>query len=235
MLIKDIEPIDEVGVNLLKENNPDSVINNIIELPLRKPCEIFRRKGIRTAMSSANKNNVLKDGEKRLEREDIYGQGQQFFLDRPNFQDAGKGYAWIMIDFETLSDENKDYLFALEDRKRRNGENIGQRAVWFVLPCEIENIDYNVKIGKYDLDFLRCAGVPENQIPRDLEVDKRLAEFDKRHIVLGYNDRYPIQSVFLRMPVDEQTTVEEVEDYFSKLAESFKTQEQEKKLEEQER
>ena len=37
-----------------------------------------------------------------------------------------------MISFESLSDENKDLLFELEKRKGANGENIGEKAIWFV-------------------------------------------------------------------------------------------------------
>ena len=44
MLIKEIEPIDEIGVNLLEVENFKQIIEGIIELPLRKPCEIFRQK-----------------------------------------------------------------------------------------------------------------------------------------------------------------------------------------------
>ena len=67
--------------------------------------------------------------------------------------------------------------------------------------------------------------LPEKEIPKGIEFDKRLAEFEKRHIVLAYHwGMYPLQTVFLRMPINEQTTVEEVDEYFSKLAESFKQQ-----------
>ena len=57
-------------------------------------------------------------------------------------------------------------------------------------------------------------------------------KFDEKKIILGYNDGlYPRQTVMLRMPINEETTVEEVDSYFSKLAESFKTQIPEKKKE----
>lgn len=42
--------------------------------------------------------------------------------------------------------------------------------------------------------------------------------------ILSYNNAYPTNTVFLRMPVSEQTTVEEVEDFFVKFAETFKVQ-----------
>ena len=186
MLINEIEPIDEVGVNLLNHDNPNEVIDGIIELPLRKACEIFRRKGIETVMSSANKNNVLKQGQKRVEKEDVYPKP---LLDpTPMFDEAGRGYAWIMLNFDTLSDENKDFLFSLEERKGQNGERVGQKAIWFVHPCEMGNLEFDLRVGKYDYEFLRSI-LPEEEIPKNIEVDNKLVEFEKRHIVLGYNGR----------------------------------------------
>lgn len=231
MLIKEIEPINKVGVNLLKSDNEIDVIDQIIELPLRKACKIFRNKGIETVMSSANKNNVLKPGEKSIEKEDVYGNIEKLF-ETHTFLEAGKGYAWIMLNFDTLSDENKDLLFELEERKRKNGEKIGEKIIWFVHPTEMNgNIEFSLRIGKYDYDFLRTV-LNEENIPKKVEVDKKLIEFEKRHIVL----LYPwldssTEAVFLRMPINEKTTVEEVQEYFSKFAECFKAQKIEKKLE----
>ena len=188
MLITDIEPIDKWGKNLLTEKDPDKVIDDIIEEPLRKACKVFRKKGIKTVMSSANKNNVLEDGDKPIEKADVYGSGQQFLKDRPTYEDAGKGYAWIMLDFETFSDENKDWLFSLEGRKGENGEPLGEKAIWFVNPCEMGSIKYSLKVGKIDYELLE-ATMPKEKIPRGIEIDERAKEFEKRHIVLAYHWR----------------------------------------------
>ena len=49
-------------------------------------------------------------------------------------------------------------------------------------------------------------------------------------MLISYHDGlYPKSAVFLRMPLTEETTVEEVDSYFTKLAESFKEQKMEKK------
>lgn len=224
MLVSEVEPIDKVGVNLLKADNAEAIVDTIIELPLRKACKTLLEKGIETLMSSANKNNVLKPGEKPTEKEDVYGNWQHLRDEHPTFEDAGKGYAWIMLNFDTLSDENKDLLFSLEERKGPNGESIGEKAIWFVHPFEMGNLIYQMRIGKYDYEFLRTI-MSEDEIPKDIQVDPKLAEFEKRHIVLGYDpNKYSTQTVILRMPVNEQTTVEEVEEYFSKFAEAFKEQ-----------
>lgn len=44
-----------------------------------------------------------------------------------------------------------------------------------------------------------------------------------------------METVVLRMPVDEETTVEEVDEYFVKFAKAFKTQVRVKEKEEQEK
>ena len=204
MLIKEIEPNDYRGINLLNIDKPEDLMERIIEPPLLNACKIFKDKGIETVMSSANKNNVLKPGEKAKEKEDVYGNGQQWFLDHPIYEDAGRGYAWIMLNFQTLSEPNREWLFSLEERKGENGEPIGEKAVWFIEPNNFGI--FNSKKG----------------------VDS--SKFNEKKIILGYNDGlYPRQTVILRMPLTETTTSKEVDDYFSTLAESFISQIPEKK------
>ena len=94
------------------KNDDNNIIDQIVELPLRKACKIFKQKGIETLMSSANKNNILKPGECPIEKEDVYVSIEKLFENR-NFLEAGRGYAWIMLNFNTLSDENNDLLFNL--------------------------------------------------------------------------------------------------------------------------
>ena len=202
MLIRDIKPIDRFGTNLLKANNPDELIKELIELPLQKPCAIFKEKGIETCMSSANANNIMPFGKRRIEKEDVFGKGQEWFYPRPTFEDAGRGYAWIMLNYNSLSKANKNFLLSLEQKKGKKGEMIGDKAIWFVEPSIV---------------MFGCLNDKESQ---DFEGE----EFKKRRIILSYNDRYADQSVFLRMPINNRTTVEEVEDFFTQFAKSFETQ-----------
>lgn len=219
MLIKEIEPIGEASVCLLDESS--DIIDRIIELPLRDACRIFRDKGIETVMSSANKTNLVDDLEKVIEKEDIGNNPFETHM----FYEAGKGYAWIMLNFETLSDENKNLLFALEQEKDVVGNPIGQRRIWFVHPSEMSgNIEYGLKIGKFNYDYLKMC-LPEEEIPYGIEVDDSLIEFEKRHITLLYPWTDSSQcAVFLRMPINSETTVEEVDGYFVEFAKNFYNQ-----------
>lgn len=208
MLINDIEPIG----NPTTELNDDNLIDQIIELPLRESCRIFKDKGIQTIMSSANKNNVLKDGMKSFEKDDLGS-----VMDSHYFTEAGNGYAWIMINYNSLDDDNKRLLFSME-------ETLGDNLVWFVHPFVMTgNIEYGIRSGKFSHSYLKqCIG--EDQIPKGIEFDKSLEEFDKRHVVMLYPWEETTEIVLLRMPISKDTTVEEVNDYFVKLANLFKSQ-----------
>ncbi len=191
MLIKEIEPITHVGINLLGKENLEQMVIENIELPLQKTCRIFAKKGIETVMSSANKNNILSRGEIPVEKEDIDIRNMQIGEKTPLFDEVGKGYSWIMLNFDTLSNENKDWLFELEAREGKNGEQIGNKAIWFIQPCAFSDIQYSLRTGKLDYDYLKqiVSEEEEKEIPQDIQVDERLAEFDKRHTILGYNWR----------------------------------------------
>lgn len=201
--ISEISPIKEFGKNLIKEKNATEIIDEIVEEPLRKACKELKNKGIETVMSSANKTNLLKKGEKTIEREDV--EGQEFFLDMPTYESAGRGYAWIMINFANLTDENKKILFSLQQAKNSQGDNIGERIIWFVKGSNIMDM-FNQ--GK-------SAGA-ENSLDE---------KFEKHAFVLKYNiDRYPNKVVFLRMPISDETTIIDVERYFEKLTQQLKQQ-----------
>ena len=147
MLIKEIKPIGKVGKSLLEDKNSDDIIDRIIELPMRKPCKIFKEKNIETNMSSANKNNLLKKGKKRIERENIK-QDNKFHMFGPDFSYAGKGYAWIMLNYDKLSNENKEKIFELQEKR-------GQKTIWLVYSMyytkfHTEESDYNDYKKKFD-------------------------------------------------------------------------------------
>ena len=190
MLIKEIKPIGKVGKSLLKEENADSIIDQIIELPLRKACKIFKAKNIETNMSSANKKNLPKKGTQRIEKEDLNLDDKFHYL-KPNFTVAGKGYAWIMLNYDKLSNENKEKIFELQDK-------LTEKRIWLV---------YSMYFVKYHSE--------EN------EYNDYKKRFDEKSFRMVYNNKYPRRAVFIRMPISNETTVEEVEEYFTNIAEEM--------------
>ena len=100
MLVNSVKPIGKVGKNLLKNEDSDKIIELIIEKPLQKACKKCKEKNIETVMSSANKNNIVKNriNKKDLKEKIEKGKNQ-------TFEEVGKGYAWIMLNYDTLSDE----------------------------------------------------------------------------------------------------------------------------------
>ena len=223
MYIKDVEPNGAIGVDLLDKTDAEEIIDRIIELPLRRACKEFYKKGIKTIMSSANKNNIVQEGGSPKRKKDVSGKSQHLFLDGPTFEDAGVGYAWIMIDFDTLSDENKEKLLRLEERKDENGNKVGEEAIWFVHPTIMGNIDYKMKTGRFDYRLLVPVAEDENPI-EIVPVEQNYVDFEDKAIILAYNNRYPANTVILRMPVNEDTTAQEVEEYFCKISELLKEQ-----------
>lgn len=224
MYIRDIEPNSSIGINLLNKANSQELIDRIIEEPLKKPCKDFYRKGIRTVMSSANKNNIVPKGKKPKKKADVAGRDQYFFLDPPTFEDAGVGYAWIMIDFDTLSSENKKIILELEAREDSDGNKVGEEAIWFVHPTTMGNIDYKMKTGRFDYRLLDIPVAEDEKPIERIEPDPQYIQYEDKAIILAYNDRYPVNTVILRRSIDENTTIEEVEEYFCKISELLKNQ-----------
>ncbi len=202
MLVKEVKPIDKFGKNLLQEQDANSIIETIIEKPLQSACKQFKEKNIETSMSSANKNNIVKKNKKRVNKVDVLKKAEQNKIQ--TFLQAGKGYAWIMLNYNTLSDENRKILFDLEDQ-------LGEDSIWFVKSNYVE--------------FMNAIRKPFRLKPLVETFDDKYAqEFKSKQLVLMYNQRYPRRSVFIRMPIDENTKVEEVETYFNEITSKFKAQ-----------
>ena len=114
-----------------------------------------------------------------------------------SFTEAGKGYAWLMINYNTLSDENRKILFELE-------KELGEDTIWFVKSNYVDAMNAIRKRLKMKLMV-------------ETFNDKYADEFKKRQLLLMYNNNYPRRCVFIRMPIDEDTKVEDVEEYFSNI------------------
>ena len=202
MLISEVKPIGKVGKNLLDNKNAEEIIKTIIEKPLQKACLACKEKNIETSMSSANKNNLVKKNKTRINKKDVE---QKIVQNKTQtFLEAGKGYAWVMLNYNTLSDENRKIMFNLE-------ETLGEDSIWFVKSCYVETINKIRKLFKLK---------PLVEKFDDTYADK----FKKKQLILMYNNKYPRRSVFIRMPINENTTVNEVENYFDGIISKLKTQ-----------
>lgn len=202
MLVKDIKPIGKVGKNLLKNKNADEIIETIIEKPLQKACKECKNKNIETVMSSANKNNLVKKNKIRINKREAIERANQGKTQ--TFLTAGKGYAWLMLNYNTLSDENRNILFEME-------ENLGEDSIWFVKSNYIEVMNKLRKPFKLK---------PLVETFDDTYADK----FKEKQIILMYNNKYPRRSVFIRMPIEDTTSCEEVEEWFCEIINKLEKQ-----------
>ena len=196
MLVNEIKSKFIKGNDLLDNMDSDAVIEAIIEKPLQKACKEFKFKNIETCMSSANKKNILKDSSKRVSKADILNGMEHHKLQ--TFLKAGKGYAWIMVNYNTLSNENKEILFNLKDE-------LGEDIILFANPS-FANFYKKLQKKLGFNDVILSTGDKYDEI------------FEKNKIVFMYNTNlYPGRSVFIRMPIDNKTTIEDVENYYDKI------------------
>lgn len=195
MLVREVKRIGKVGKNLLENKNAEEIIEIIIEKPLQKACKECKYKNIETVMSSANKRNIVKNGKARINKAGVIEKIKQHRLQ--SFIQAGKGYAWIMINYNTLSDENREILFSLE-------KELGEENIWFVKENFTDSMNSIRKRLKMKLIVQKFD-------------DKYAEKFKEKQILLMYNNKYPTRNVFIRMPIDENTKVEDVEIYFDKI------------------
>ena len=195
MLVNEIKPIGKVGKNLLENKNAEEIIEIIIEKPLQKACKDCKNKNIETVMSSANKKNIVKNDKDRINKKEVVEKINQKKMQ--NFTQAGKGYAWLMINYNTLSDENREILFSLEKK-------LGEETIWFVK----ENFTDSMNLIRKRFKM--------RPILQEFN-DKYANQFKEKQMLLMYNNKYPTRNVFIRMPIDKKTEVEEVEEYFDKI------------------
>jgi len=195
MLVSEIKPIGKVGKNLLENRNAEEIIEIIIEKPLQKACKDCKSKNIETVMSSANKKNIVKKNKKVINKEDVIEKIEQHKLQ--SFTQTGKGYAWLMINYNTLSDENREIIFSLE-------EELGEETIWFVKENFTDTIN----------SIRKRLGI--RLIMQKFD-DKYANQFKEKQLLLMYNNKYPTRNVFIRMPINEKTKIEEVEAYYNKI------------------
>ena len=196
MLVKDIEPIsiDNVKINSIED------LYKIIELPLLEACKIFYNLGITTVMSSCNKRNVELG---KYPRQRI-----TYYTTTSETRDwsFGNGYAWILLDYDSLGETNQEYINSLCNDKNKE----------LIELVTIPKTPNNYKSYKEEeLNKLKTEDntnpYPDNPIYQEF--------YQKKNPL--FTTQYIERGVLLRYPINENTTVEEVNDYFTKLASTF--------------
>lgn len=245
ILVKDVEPIIYNGN--ISFDDPISY-DICIESPVRNACKILNSLGIKTIMSGCNKNNVNSKNKPssdnllfsraiklnlaaELKNKKVYdtkyGVGNDYFF--------GNGFAWIAIDWDKLSEENKEILIGL---------NNGTEPVAI---CENgvsalkDNCKVNDTISSQSIlfDFFETISItPSRPFEEPLSIYRRfnnlLEKKDNYDIIYDgissilvnnnsfYKNGIHYRTAILKYPINENTTIEEVDQYFCCLLRKFK-------------
>lgn len=212
--LMEIEPNHADGSKKMRTDD-ETGYELFIEYPVREACRKMTDKGIVTIMSSANKEDAISAGQPEKNNDVLYiGQNQHFSI--------GNGYAWIMIDYNRLLSENKDLVKALnrseillelsEDARKRFARN-----------CEVNRVPMDqrelVKFYRVVGDSLWLGGHsltreqdPEFAVNSNILIQKNSLSY--------HGSDY--DAVVIRYPVDENTKVDEIVDYYNSIIELFK-------------
>jgi hypothetical protein len=180
-------------------------------------------------MSSCNKFDVLNKG--ILRRKNIT------FKDRHNRDwSLSNGYTWILLDFKTMSSENQEYLLSLCDENNfslveKLSEN-GRKA--FLDLCKLNDTEPSNKELIEFVTIPRTNGA-NNISPQLIDLEENLDSQNPRPndpiYVEFYNKKHTLflfpyisHGVLLRYPLNNETTIEEVNSYFVDLANTFSNQ-----------
>ena len=209
-LVKDVECFPYDGEIPLD----DEVMQKLcLEKPTRKACLDLMQNGIPTLMSNANKNSVLNKNNP-VDEEKLY----------IGFEDPwtiGNGYAWIMLDWDDLDDDNKQYLISIQEGKRNLGLSSPLESIKFY-----EYVDVPKETAaSYEYDSKRII---DNMQLTPIEIDEYY-DFNKIYLIgnNSLNNRARkkhsnhLRTVAIRYPVDENTTVEEVEKFYDRIVEEM--------------
>lgn len=220
VLVKDIDVIaldGEYDVN-------DEVLCKFIEKPVRKACISLTNNGIKTLMSSCNKKNFY-NPDLKVEEQLYIG----YYDQSKNAWPIGNGYAWIMIDWEELNDDNKAYLLCLHDGiKSINLNEKEQLRLNNISDGKQSNLiklyEYR-RVDEFISALLESMSIKEKQRLLLTINGKTLNEddnYDARSEVLygcnslnNHGSHY--RTVLIRYPIDEETTIKEVEDYYDSI------------------
>lgn len=198
-----------------------------IEKPIRNTCINLSKNGIKTLMSSANAENIT--------NRDVRVDEQRIYIGQNDAWTIGNGYAWIMMDWDELSNENKQYLISIRNNEidlnlnenevknlRHNSELNGKKGLQDELIKFYEYVDVSREIASsFDFDSEK---VVKHLYLSPLSKD---AFYDLNKLyLLGHNSlnnhlqnsSNHFRTVVIRYPMDKFTTIADVENFYNRIS-----------------
>lgn len=222
-LVKDVVCFPYDGIIPLD----DEIMQKLcIEKPIRKVCTDLSKNGLKTLMSSANKENISSRNNSVDETKIYIGQDEPWVI--------GNGYAWIMLDWDQLNDENKQYLISIRNNEtdlnlnqneiknlKHNSELNGKKETQEELIKFYEYVDIPKEIAlSSDFDSKKLDDMKFPSLPNDAFYDSNKVYLLghnslNNHLQNGSNH---FRTVVIRYPMDETTTIKDVENFYSKIS-----------------
>ena len=203
-----------------KKINDETDIDEIIERPLREAVKDLFRKNIITIMSSANEINVQwldEDGN------NMYQTREDFDAIKYSY---GEGFAYIILDYDSLSDKNKKIIDDLY-----NELNPQEEQQIYTKPITAEQSYKGNKRIIYAIHQVENPGHAwqidsENTLGLLTGTGAEVSDMDfMRKSNFVYTTPYTERSVIIRYPVNEETEEGEVEEFFSSICSKLENQE----------
>lgn len=207
----------------------EEVLCKFIEKPVRKVCTDLTNYGVKTLMSSCNKKNIYNP----LVKDDEF-----LFIGHYDTKDKeawkiGNGYAWIMIDWDSLNDENRAYFINLHDqevpcnlndtelnRLRRISDGRGSNIVKFYEYQKVDEFLNSIIEGLNDSrKYQLLTTISHKSIGVDKNYDSRSSVLYGCNSLNNHGSRF--RTLVLRYPVDENTKISEVENYFDGITKTI--------------
>lgn len=218
-LILDVEPIGFDGQIKLD----DMSLYMCIERPVRETCKALSDKGIMTLMSSANTNDVKTRYTKIDTYRHLSGFGDGHF-------NIGNGYAWVMIDWASLSQENKQLFTKL---------NLGEIQIPLT-ETEKVSFEHNCKINQFPIkqselvkffeivDYYKLikGQITPNRLPQSSSEDTYFDSVKNGYAVYNslLNHGADFRVVVIKCPIDENTKASDVNKYFNFIVQKLTMQ-----------
>lgn len=208
-LVKDVECFPYDGETPLD----DEVMQKIcLEKPTRQACLDLIKNGIPTLMSSANQKNAL--NREKIDEEKIYiGQDDPWVI--------GNGYAWIMLDWDDLDDDNKQYLISILEGKTKVGESSPLETIKFYEYVDVPRetaASYEYDSGRI-IDNTQLTPIPNDDY-YDLNKVYLIGHNSLNNRAIKKKSNH-IRTVAIKYPLTETTTVQEVEEFYNKIVQEM--------------